>query len=158
MDQQLMEKALECGYKIVNVRDAICDVADAATGTVIWRDAPLDDVRMWLYEPLNTVPEEILNYGMDLDRYAVVGHFWQGVNNCVLLMQRKKAGSIPPYCYHASTGWKYFRDFDSMMTYVGIRFGHELSRGEQDRLDLAYQRHRQEGTPIRWKDVFTGEG
>lgn len=155
MDRQLVELAQKRGYEILNVQDGMCDLRNTDTG-MIWQEAPLEDVRTYLQDPLGEPPEDALYDGLALDRYGVIGHFWFN-GHCALMMQARKADPCP-YCVEYCGSGRYFRDFDSMMVYAGLRFGGGLNRRDAETLDRLYRKHRQAGTPIRWKDIFTGEG
>ena len=143
-------------YKITNENGSTCDMEDVESG-MLWKNAPIEDVQHYIDWQANRTPVMAeAEVWQDLDDYNIVSCFSFNTG-FVLLMASKKADAAYPWCVKSTApdhmaGNTFFRDFDSMMTYVGIYLCNKLDPKQHIALLHLYSHHFNFGTPIRWKD------
>lgn len=157
MEQRVINEAQNRGYEIQNMHGGMCDLLDRETG-LLWKDAPLEDVERYIMDRLDgsAIYPSMLIAGLALDRYDVIGNFW--FEGKPVLLMRSKQADFPRFCVYGRIGGyggsRYFRDFNSAMTFACIRYGgkRRLSQHNLNVLDIMQRKHLENGTPIRWAD------
>lgn len=143
----IRRRAKQRGCKAV-FHDGLCDLVPMAAGVLSWKDAPLDDVTVYLCNPLWKTAEKKLWDGLSLDTFDLIGCF-RGPRGPVLAMRSRRAGDPAPWCCEYKGSGQYFRDFGSLAVYISARFGGRRLTGRRySDLMRRCREHRETGVPL----------